>query len=77
VFERHEPAADRLGVVFRRRDGLYKVVVFAKAWDRQWTLPFWAETYQDAILGGEAEAVRHVLTLLGIEGESPAGDSQP
>ena len=66
VFERHEPATDRLGVVFKRRDGLYKVVVFHKVHDPRWTLPFWAGTYQDAIIDTEPNAVRHALTLLGL-----------
>ena len=69
VFEHHEPTADRLGVVFRRRDGLFKTVIFHKSHDPQWTLPFWAESYQDAIIDNEAAAVSHVLKLLGVSGD--------
>jgi hypothetical protein len=69
VFERHEPSADRLGVVFKRKEGLFKAVIFHKSQSPQWRLPFWSESYQDAIIDNERDAVRHVLTLLGFDSD--------
>lgn len=66
VFEHHEPVADRLGVVFRRKDGLFKTVIFHKVRDTHTIYPIWIDSCQDAILDNQEDAIRHVLTILGV-----------